>query len=121
MILMYHSSTAEFLSSCNSRSCCMYTVMCHTEAAVFGFVSETLSTDRQLVRPLSTWHWVCVVSAVRTAQTSAEQVWPNIFKTSPHLVQAFMDSIEGLRVAVGPNKILQYVLQVGSTEICVIC
>lgn len=39
-------------------------------------------------------------------------VWPNIFETSPHLVQAFMDSIEGLRVALGPNKILQYVLQV---------
>ncbi|KAJ9601102.1 hypothetical protein L9F63_000737, partial [Diploptera punctata] len=38
-------------------------------------------------------------------------VWPNIFETSPHLVQAFMDSIEGLRVALGPNKILQYVLQ----------
>nr|CAD7407387.1 unnamed protein product [Timema cristinae] len=38
-------------------------------------------------------------------------VWPNIFETSPHLVQAFMDSIEGLRVALGSNKILQYVLQ----------
>jgi len=48
-------------------------------------------------------------------------VWPNIFETSPHLVQAFMDSIEGLRVALGPNKILQYVLQVGSTEIVVMC
>ena len=48
-------------------------------------------------------------------------VWPNIFKASPNFVQAFVDSIEGLRVAVGPNKILQYVLQVGSTEICVIC
>jgi len=39
-------------------------------------------------------------------------VWPNIFETSPHLVQAFMDSIEGLRVALGPMKILQYTLQV---------
>ncbi|KAA0200210.1 hypothetical protein HAZT_HAZT000257 [Hyalella azteca] len=38
-------------------------------------------------------------------------VWPNIFETSPHLVQAFMDSVEGLRVALGPLKILQYVLQ----------
>ncbi|XP_064118804.1 splicing factor 3B subunit 1-like isoform X1 [Macrobrachium nipponense] len=38
-------------------------------------------------------------------------VWPNIFETSPHLVQAFMDSVEGLRVALGPQKILQYVLQ----------
>jgi len=38
-------------------------------------------------------------------------VWPNIFETSPHLVQAFMDSIEGLRVSLGPMKILQYSLQ----------
>ncbi|XP_075236948.1 splicing factor 3b subunit 1 isoform X1 [Lycorma delicatula] len=38
-------------------------------------------------------------------------VWPNIFETSPHLVQAFMDAIEGLRVALGPMKILQYTLQ----------
>lgn len=39
-------------------------------------------------------------------------VWPNIFETSPHLVQAFMDAIEGMRVALGPIKILQYTLQV---------
>jgi len=38
-------------------------------------------------------------------------VWPNVFETSPHLVQAFMDSIEGMRVALGPVKVLQYVLQ----------
>lgn len=38
-------------------------------------------------------------------------VWPNIFETSPHLVQAFMDAIEGMRVALGPIKILQYSLQ----------
>lgn len=39
-------------------------------------------------------------------------VWPNIFETSPHLVQAFMEAVEGLRVALGPIKILQYTLQV---------
>ncbi|XP_055840531.1 splicing factor 3B subunit 1 isoform X1 [Episyrphus balteatus] len=38
-------------------------------------------------------------------------VWPNIFETSPHLVQAFMDAVEGLRVSLGPIKILQYTLQ----------
>nr|CAG4648472.1 EOG090X00GC [Polyphemus pediculus] len=38
-------------------------------------------------------------------------VWPNIFETSPHLVQAFMDAVEGMRVALGPIKILQYTLQ----------
>lgn len=39
-------------------------------------------------------------------------VWPNIFETSPHVVQAFMGSIEGMRVGIGPSKILQYALQV---------
>ncbi|XP_057320468.1 splicing factor 3B subunit 1 isoform X1 [Microplitis mediator] len=38
-------------------------------------------------------------------------VWPNVFETSPHLVQAFMDAVDGLRVALGPIKILQYTLQ----------
>ncbi|XP_041365145.1 splicing factor 3B subunit 1-like isoform X3 [Gigantopelta aegis] len=38
-------------------------------------------------------------------------VWPNIFESSPHVVQAFMGAIEGLRVAIGPSKILQYALQ----------
>ncbi|XP_048754617.1 splicing factor 3B subunit 1-like isoform X2 [Ostrea edulis] len=38
-------------------------------------------------------------------------VWPNIFETSPHVVQAFMGSIEGMRVGIGPAKILQYALQ----------
>lgn len=43
-------------------------------------------------------------------------VWPNIFETSPHLVQAFMDSVEGMRVALGPMKILQYALQVSNSD-----
>merc|ERR1711963_1121809 len=38
-------------------------------------------------------------------------VWPNIFENSPHVVQAFMGAIEGLRVAIGPSKIFQYTLQ----------
>ena len=97
--------------------------MCHTEAAVFGFVSETLSTDRQTacaaIKHMALG--VCGFSCEDALKHLLNNVWPNIFKASPHLVQAFMDSIEGLRVAVGPNRILQYVLQVGSTEICVIC
>lgn len=39
-------------------------------------------------------------------------VWPNIFETSPHVVQAFMGAIEGFRVGMGAAKILQYALQV---------
>lgn len=38
-------------------------------------------------------------------------VWPNIFETSPHVVNAFTDAVEGLRVGCGSAKILQYVLQ----------
>ena len=38
--------------------------------------------------------------------------WPNVFETSPHVVQAFMGAIEGMRVGLGPSKVLQYALQV---------
>ena len=39
-------------------------------------------------------------------------VWPNIFETSPHVVQAFMSAIEGIMMGLGPTKIMQYCLQV---------
>ncbi|XP_065896764.1 splicing factor 3B subunit 1-like isoform X2 [Dysidea avara] len=38
-------------------------------------------------------------------------VWPNIFENSPHMVQAFMDAVDGCRVALGPTIVLQYTLQ----------
>ncbi|KAG0220546.1 splicing factor 3B subunit 1 [Mortierella sp. GBAus27b] len=38
-------------------------------------------------------------------------VWPNIFETSPHVINAVMDAIEGLTVALGSGTILQYVVQ----------
>ncbi|KAJ1642666.1 Splicing factor 3B subunit 1, partial [Dispira simplex] len=38
-------------------------------------------------------------------------VWPNIFETSPHVTNAVMDAIEGLRVALGPGLMLFYILQ----------
>lgn len=38
-------------------------------------------------------------------------VWPNIFETSPHMAQAFMASVEAMRVALGPMRLLQYTLQ----------
>jgi hypothetical protein len=43
-------------------------------------------------------------------------VWPNVFETSPHVVQAFMGAIEGMRVGIGPSKVLQYALQVSSCK-----
>ncbi|KAI0216636.1 U2 snRNP component prp10 [Massospora cicadina] len=38
-------------------------------------------------------------------------VWPNIFETSPHVINAVTEAIDGLRVALGPCRILQYLLQ----------
>lgn len=38
-------------------------------------------------------------------------VWPNIFETSPHVINAVMEAIEGFRVSLGPVRVLQYTLQ----------
>jgi len=38
-------------------------------------------------------------------------VWPNIFETTPHLVQYIVDCIDAFRVTLGPTKVLQYILQ----------
>ena len=38
-------------------------------------------------------------------------VWPNIFETSPHLIQTVTGAIDGCRVALGPAVMLNYVLQ----------
>jgi splicing factor 3B subunit 1 len=38
-------------------------------------------------------------------------VWPNIFESSPHVINAVMEAIEGMRVALGPAVILNYCLQ----------
>lgn len=42
-------------------------------------------------------------------------VWPNIFETSPHLINAVMGAIDGCRLALGPPIILNYVLQARAT------
>lgn len=38
-------------------------------------------------------------------------VWPNIFETSPHVINAVMDAMEALRVSLGPGVILYHTLQ----------
>ena len=38
-------------------------------------------------------------------------VWPNIFETSPHLIQNVTGAIDGCRLALGPAIMLNYVLQ----------
>merc|ERR1712072_112044 len=37
-------------------------------------------------------------------------VWPNIFEQSPHVINAALEAIEACAVALGSGKILQYVL-----------
>ena len=37
-------------------------------------------------------------------------IWPNIFETSPHLINAMMGAIDALRVSLGPQPILYYTL-----------
>ena len=38
-------------------------------------------------------------------------VWPNIFETSPHVINAVQEGIEAMRVSLGPGNVLLYVLQ----------
>ncbi|GFZ09789.1 splicing factor [Actinidia rufa] len=38
-------------------------------------------------------------------------VWPNIFETSPHVINAVMEAIEGMRVALGATVVLNYCLK----------
>ncbi len=38
-------------------------------------------------------------------------VWPNIFETSPHVINAVMEAIEGLRVGLGVGTLMLHVAQ----------
>lgn len=38
-------------------------------------------------------------------------VWPNLFEESAHVINAVMEAIEAMIVALGPAKVFQYVLQ----------
>lgn len=38
-------------------------------------------------------------------------VWPNIFETSPHVINAVMSAIQGCTAALGPGPMLLYILQ----------
>jgi splicing factor 3B subunit 1 len=38
-------------------------------------------------------------------------VWPNIFETSPHVINAVLEAIDGLRVGLGVNRIMPYLIQ----------
>ena len=38
-------------------------------------------------------------------------LWPNIFEDAPHFQMAFLEAIEGLRIGLGVNVIMKYILQ----------
>ena len=38
-------------------------------------------------------------------------VWPNVFEVSPHVINAVLDSVEGLRVALGAPRMFLFVVQ----------
>jgi len=38
-------------------------------------------------------------------------VWPNVFEASPHVHNAFVEAVEGVRIALGPGAIMNYLLQ----------
>ncbi|GMT37082.1 hypothetical protein PFISCL1PPCAC_28379, partial [Pristionchus fissidentatus] len=38
-------------------------------------------------------------------------VWPNMLENSPHIIQRFVFACEGMRVSLGPLKVLQYCMQ----------
>ena len=38
-------------------------------------------------------------------------LYPNIFEISPHVINAILDGIEGLRVSLGPGRVLAYTTQ----------
>ena len=37
-------------------------------------------------------------------------IWPNIFEVAPHMIQSFFDAVDALRLALGPGKILAYIV-----------
>lgn len=78
---------------------------------------EDALIDRDLVHR-QTAAWACKHLALGVAGLDCEDalqhllnyVWPNIFETHPHMIQAFYDSIDAFRVALGPGRLLMYVL-----------
>lgn len=51
------------------------------------------------------------LSCEDAAQHLLNFVWPNIFETSPHVINAVMDAIEACRMSLGAGVVLLYCLQ----------
>ena len=85
--------------------------------AVVGLLEDAL-IDRDLVHRQTACTTVkhLALGAIGLGLEDAMQhllniLWPNIFETSPHVINSVMDAIEGMRCCLGPTVILQYVLQ----------
>merc|ERR1712226_445821 len=79
---------------------------------------EDALMDRDLVhRQTASWaikHLALGVQGMNcedALQHLMNYVWPNIFETSPHLIMAVFDAVDGFRISLGPTKVLQYLLQ----------
>ncbi|KAL8431853.1 hypothetical protein ACSSS7_004982 [Eimeria intestinalis] len=78
---------------------------------------EDALMDRDLVHR-QTAAWACKHLALGVHGLSCEDalthlfnyVWPNIFEVSAHMVQAFFDAVDGMRVAIGPGVVFRYVI-----------
>eukprot|EP00386_Alphamonas_edax_P001995 GDKI01006009.1.p1 GENE.GDKI01006009.1~~GDKI01006009.1.p1 ORF type:complete len:344 (-),score=119.46 GDKI01006009.1:306-1337(-) len=79
---------------------------------------EDALMDRDLVHR-QTASWTCKHLALGVHGLGCEDalqhlmnyVWPNVFETSPHIMQAVIDAIDGFRTSLGPAVVLQYLLQ----------
>jgi len=101
----------------------------HNESSNFLYVFPTLSllqdalSDRDLVHRQTACscikhlslgllsHFNHMGSTQDALQHLLNFVWPNIFETSPHLVQAVNEAIDSLRCSLGSPIIFQYLLQ----------
>ncbi|CDJ58736.1 splicing factor 3B subunit 1, putative [Eimeria maxima] len=78
---------------------------------------EDALMDRDLVHR-QTAAWACKHLALGVHGLSCEDalthlfnyVWPNIFEVSAHMVQAFFDAVDGMRVAIGPGVVFRYII-----------
>ncbi|KAH7647210.1 splicing factor [Cryptosporidium bovis] len=79
---------------------------------------EVALIDRDQVHR-QTAAWACkhlALGVVGTGRNDAlihllNYLWPNIFESSPHLIQAVLEAIDAFRVSLGPGTILHYLFQ----------
>ncbi|KAK8949669.1 hypothetical protein KSP39_PZI005055 [Platanthera zijinensis] len=77
----------------------------------FGCIAKAIG-PQLLLQLSSTWHWVVTGLGCEDALVHLlNYVWPNAFDTSPHVINAVMEAIGGMRAALGTGVILNYCLK----------